>query len=160
MGNHIEYIEKIFSSLPDIKEPLELVLKDSGPVFEKVGRELQSVYSDARSLTKLNIEAASMVDGESGTDSLSQMSGLARNSLGMLESCRVEVTRGIDNVEISAGHLVKLRGMTSVIKRISKILNIVALNIAMESSRSEKCEQMFPFRKKCMRMLLKPMRSR
>lgn len=145
MENHIENIEKVFTSLHAIKEPIEVVLNDSGPVFEQIGTELQLIYTGAKELNQLNVEAASMVDGDSDTNSLSQIGGLANESLKMLESSREDIGKGIENVQTSANHLVNLRSKTSVIKRISKTLNIVALNIAMESTRSMECEEMFSF---------------
>ncbi len=131
--------------MPGIRRLLESGLEEVEPHFLRLGQELQSIHSDAEELTRLTAGTARGFQDADGAGALNKVGDLTRESLEALEKCRREVSESLRDVEASVKHLERLRGMCPVIKRIAKSLNIIALNIAVESSRSEEGEEMFSF---------------
>lgn len=140
-----EILREISIKISGIKTPLEKVAIESEPMFLNLGQDLQSVFSDAEDLSSLTIATARLIDGESGDNLLGNIGEFSRQSLLKLDACREEVSGVLPNVETCAKYLKRLQDMCPVIKQIAKKLNIVALNISMESSRTKECEDMFNF---------------
>ncbi len=140
-----EYMHETNLRLSKLVEPLELILKDVEPNFLQLGKEFQSIHSDTDALTQLSVHAAQAVGGGSEQDFLTRVGDLAGQSLEQLERCRAEVTGSLTNVEEGVRYLEQLQKMCPVIRNIAKTLNIIALNIAMESSRSRESQEMFSF---------------
>lgn len=138
-------IEKTISEISTVKIPLEKVSTESEPMFINLGNELQNVFSDAEHLTALSRETAMLIEGDANNNILANIGDFSRQALGKLDICREDVTNVLPNIKTCSINLKRLRNMCPVIKAIAKKLNIVALHISMESSRSKKCEEMFNF---------------
>lgn len=145
MENVIKYIHETISRLSHVTEPLERILKDVEPYFLQLGQELQGIYSDTEKLTRLSNKTAQIAGGDSSDGFLTNVEALAEQSLEKFERCRIEISGSLQYVETSVQYLDKFQKFYPVIRSISKSLNIIALNIAMESSRSQEGEEMFSF---------------
>ena len=138
-------IQETLIRISELKTPLVMVSTESEPQFVNLGNNLQDIFSGAEGLTDLTRETARMIDGESSDNILSNIGDFSRTSLSKLEACREEVTNVLPKVETCSLNLKRLHSMCPVIRTIAKKLNIVALHISMESSRSRECEEMFTF---------------
>ncbi len=138
-------IEKTVSDISDLKGPLKQVAGESEPMFISLGNELQNIYSDADGLTNLTRETARLIDGNSNDNILTNIGDFSKHSLEELNLCREDVKNILPNIEICLDNLKRLDSMCPIIKTIAKKLNIVALHISMESSRTRECEDMFNF---------------
>lgn len=136
-------MNKVRDQIFGMKAPLNSLLKDVEPKFIKLGKDLQSVYTITNDLTKLTIETAKEIGGQSDENFLGQIESLASRSLNELKDCQSDISLYVPNIQNGSKHLEQLQSMSSVIKKISKSLNIVAMNIGVESSRSRECEEMF-----------------
>jgi methyl-accepting chemotaxis protein len=138
-------IENTLSKISKLGIPLGRVSVDSEPVFIKLGNSLQEIFSGAEEITGITKETAMLIDGESNDNILGNIGGFSRDLLRRLNECREDVTNVLPKVEICSANLKRLHDMCPVITTIAKKLNIVALHISMESSRSKQCEEMFNF---------------
>jgi hypothetical protein len=138
-------IEKTLIKISELRIPLDKVSTESEPVFINLGNSLQEVFSGAESLTELTRETAMLIDGESNDNILGNIGEFSRDSLKRLRACREDVSNVLPKVEVCSTNLKRLHDMSPVIGTIAKKLNIVALHISMETSRSKQCEEMFNF---------------
>ena len=145
MGELSDLIQTTLKKISELKTPLEKVSTESEPQFIKIGNNLQDVFSGAEDLTTLTRETAMLIDGSSGENILANIGEFSQESLSKLNSYREDVTNILPKVETCATNLKHLYNTCPVIKSIAKKLNIVALHISMESSRSRECEEMFNF---------------
>jgi methyl-accepting chemotaxis protein len=145
MGNPIDHIDEEISRMAEVAGSLGTILEKVEPHFLQLGRDLGAIHSDAERLTKLSAQSARAVGGGSKGGFLWDIEAVAGRSLKRLERSRTDVTAGLRHVETGMGHLETLQHMCPVIRDIAKTLNIIALNIAMESSRSREGEEMFSF---------------
>lgn len=140
-----EIIQKTLTKISELKAPLLNVSTESEPQFLNLGNNLQEIFSGAEDLTNITRKTAMLIDGESNDNMLGNIGEFSRESLSKLNTCREDVTNVLPKVETCSSNLKLLADMCPVIKTIAKKLNIVALHISMESSRSKECEDMFSF---------------
>ena len=138
-------IQETLTKISKLKAPLLAVSTESEPQFVDLGMNLQNTFSGAEVLTNLARETAMLIDGESNDNILGHIGDFSRTSLSKLNACREDVSNVLPKVEMCSANLKRLYDMCPVIKTIAKKLNIVALHISMESSRSRECEEMFNF---------------
>ena len=91
-------INKIRNQVFGIKAPLDELLKNVEPKFIKLGHGLQSVHSITNDLTKLTIETAKEIGGQSDDNFLGQLESLASRSLGELKDCQSDISLYIPNM--------------------------------------------------------------
>ncbi|MGD9157152.1 MAG: hypothetical protein PVG39_01975 [Desulfobacteraceae bacterium] len=138
-------VRETIAKISELKAPLEMVSAESEPQFVNLGTNLQDIFSGAEGLTSLTRETAMLIDGESNENILGNIGEFSRESLAKLNICREDVENVLPKVETCSANLKLLYDMCPVIRTIAKKLNIVALHISMESSRSRECEEMFNF---------------
>ena len=63
-------MNKVRDQIFGMKAPLNSLLKDVEPKFIKLGKDLQSVYTITNDLTKLTIETAKEIGGQSDENCL------------------------------------------------------------------------------------------
>ena len=122
---------------------LEEVCESLDPRFTQIGRELQSIHSEAAQVTEQTLKSARLIGSESGEGILANIGSLAKESLSELQNCRADVFSSMGRVNAVAGHLGDLYAKCPVIEKIAMSLRVVILNIAVESSRSAESTDMF-----------------
>ena len=136
-------IFEMSSHLSALAESLREDYESLDPKFTQIGRELQSIHSEAAKLTEQTLKAARMIGSESGKGILADVESLAGESLAELQSCRGDVSNSMDRVNAVAGYLGDLYAKCSVIEKIAMFLKAIVLNIAIESTRSVESTDMF-----------------
>jgi len=138
-------LSEIPSNLLVLAESLEKTVKNSEPKFLKLGEELQILYADAKQLAELTMNTAKSVGGETEQSLLNSISRLARQSLTDLRQRQSEISESLKHVDAVASHLENLCEICPAIEKTGMSLNVVGLNIAVESSRSPESREMFAF---------------
>jgi len=136
-------IFKMSSHPSALADSLEEVYESLDPRFTQIGRELQSIHSEAAQVTEQTLKSARLISSESGEGILVDIGSLTKESLVELQSCRADVSDSMGRVNAVAGHLGDLYAKCSVIEKIAMSLRVVILNIAVESSRSAESTDMF-----------------
>ena len=134
---------KISPRLSIVADSLEEVYESLEPRFTRIGRELQSIHSEAAQLREQTLKSARLIGSESGEGILADIGSLTKESLAELQNCRADVSNPMGRVNAVAGHLGDLYAKCSVIEKIAMSLKVVILNIAVESSRSVESTDMF-----------------
>jgi methyl-accepting chemotaxis protein len=139
----MESVHEISAGLPAFAESLEETSKNAEPSFIEVGRELQTIYSDAGGLEKQTLETAQLIAGESEENVLADIGGLAGDALEELKSCQTEVSPSLSRINEIVKDLDDLPRVCAVVEKIGKFLNVVGVNIGVESARSNEAKEMF-----------------
>jgi hypothetical protein len=137
MENFTQIINETSSGLSELKKPLELVSLDSESTFINLGKDLQSIYSDAESLAALTVETATLINGESDACGLSRIVDITKQSLKGLDVSRADVDEVLPRVKTCLEYMKDLYDKCPRIIKIAKTLRMVGLNLAVESSRQD-----------------------
>ncbi len=134
------------SALPCLKElagDLDASMKEAEPHFLELGERLTAVFGDADALVK-SVSGAAGHFGDSGEGGLSQtvdrVSGL---SLDLFRGHRGTMERRLSDLDRSTGLMKQLLVMCDGIRRNTRFLNIVGLNLGIETGRSEEAAELF-----------------
>jgi methyl-accepting chemotaxis protein len=143
MAEHSETITQILIELSNLTGQLGSVPGDSEESFIKLGNDLQSIYSEAEKIGTHSVDAAELVSGGNGTGVLSDIGMLSRLSLEKLDTCAKNAMTALQDLEACSGYLKSLEDKNPTIIRVAKTLNMVALNISVESSRNHSSDEKF-----------------
>lgn len=145
MNKTSELIKKIHALTSELNPALVSIIQDSESRFVKLGEDLQSVYNDADKLKHMAVDSANII-GEGSEDAgtfLSDLRNFTNDSMKELDTFRNNVAETFPRFESCIKNIYKLHDMCPDIIKIAKTLNIVALNISVESSRTKTSEEMF-----------------
>ena len=131
------FLKDIFSRINRLPSDIETVLTDSENHFLKLSQNLQTVYVDTESLTSLTEQAVKAITEETDEYSLSKVKHLARISLDEFDSNSNETENSLTNIKNSIRYLDRLYRMSTALKRLARSLNIISINVGVESSRSD-----------------------
>jgi uncharacterized protein YoxC len=129
--------------MPALAHELEAACKDVEPKFIQLGEELQAVYQDATKLTQQVLDSANLIGGEKEEGVLYHLRRLAEASLTGLEGCRKDLSEKTDQVKTIQEQLDALSAIFLQVEKTGRLLRIVAVNIAIESARSEESTELF-----------------
>jgi hypothetical protein len=136
-------VARIGSQLSGLSQSIASLMSDVDPEFLKIGQKLQSIYSESEELSRMVLDAVEFVDNRTGEMPLSNVGDFARESVEKLKSFQREISESLESLCSGRGHLEKLSGLCTQTDKIPLLLNVIALNIAIESNRSEKSSEMF-----------------
>ena len=136
-----ESMLQLLSLVPTLKT----ILNDVAPKFLKLGQTLQSIHSETKHIIQLTLEIVQKTGDKSDQNLLNKIAEISKQSLNQLEKSSTGISEDLKNVKTSMEYLDRLHKSLHTLKSISKTLGIVSLNIAVESSRSEKSEETFSF---------------
>ncbi len=123
------------------------ISKASEPNFMKIGTALQSIYSDAKELTRLAIKTIELIGGESQKGFLTKVGTLVNESLEKARNRRDKATedqRLVDGyVQEVSSHLSHTFGLSSDLIKTAKYLRAVGLQMRIECSRTDDAMEMF-----------------
>jgi methyl-accepting chemotaxis protein len=122
---------------------LERIMDGAEPQFLELGGRLQSLYADADDLVDQTRRAAAAV-GEGGEGGLlAHLDGMAHDALADLKARREAIAGRLRDLTGSAEQLLRLSEICGGLGKTGLSLNVVGLNIAVESSRSAASGEMF-----------------
>ncbi len=136
-------IARIGSQLSGLSQSIASLMADVEPEFLNIGQKLQSIYSESEELSQMVMDAVEFVDNRTGEMPLANVGDFARESVEKLKSFQSEISESLESLCSGRGHLEKLSGLCTQTDKIPLLLNVIALNIAIESNRSEKSIEMF-----------------
>ncbi len=129
-------METVFGKTQKLQTGLKSVLDYSEEMFLKLSQDLQSVYLDTKSLADLITATIKKITEKTGDHSFADIEQMIQDSLEGFQNNRSETEQSLSSLLDSSRHLGRLHSMSSVIRRLAKNLNIIAINIGVESSRS------------------------
>jgi methyl-accepting chemotaxis protein len=129
--------------LSSIEAGLMAVSSNAEPDFMALGERLQQGYGLVADLTRDTIEIAGLIKGDSNGNTLEQIETSVNQSIGMLKKCRDNAVSKSNPVKAVQDHLEQLNSKRGEIETIARYLRAVALNIFIESSRSEISDENF-----------------
>ncbi len=136
-------VTRIGSQLSGLSQSIASLMADVEPDFLKIGQKLQGIYSESEELSQMVMDAVEFVDNGTDDMSLANVGELAQESVEKLKSFQSEISESLESLYSGRRHLEKLSGLCTQTDKIPLLLNVIALNIAIESNRSEKSNEMF-----------------
>jgi methyl-accepting chemotaxis protein len=132
--------QMLFTEMPsrisDLSECLENTVGRAEPDFMKIGGGLQSVYSNAKDLTKKTLHAVEFISAGSEDSVLVKIKKAVKDSLLELEACQTGLSDHLQYGSIIADHLGDLYKLIAGIKKIAKSLSVLGVYMRIESARS------------------------
>lgn len=119
------------------------IVDDAEPRFLDLGGRLQALYADADGLVERTRRAAAAVGGDGETGLLAHLDGMAHDALADLNERRESIGGRLGEAMGSAEQLARLADICATMGKTGMSLNVVGLNIAVESSRSAASGEMF-----------------
>ncbi len=129
--------------IPALAHELEAACKDVEPEFIQLGDTLQAVYGDATKLTRQVLDSVNLIGGKREEGILPHLRRLAEASLSRLEGCRQDLSEKMDRLKTVQEQLDALSAIFQQVARTSRLLRIIAVNIGIESARSEEFTEHF-----------------
>jgi len=138
-----DVLPQVIRHLSSIKEGLLTTSSKAESDFMELGKRLQEGYGFVTALNREVIDVAELVGEDSDANTLHQVETLVNQSLAMLKKCRDDAISKSDSVKIVLGYFEQLDSKQSEIGGIAKYLRAVALNVFIETSRSEISDENF-----------------
>lgn len=135
--------QRVRDQVSHLANDLEAACKRVEPEFMQIGHELQAVYRDATELTDQVLYSINLIGGREGEGVLSQLRGIAEQSLAELESCQESVSEKAVLIKAVMAHLGSLSGILPLVEKVGRLLRIVAVNIGIETARSNESKELF-----------------
>jgi len=142
-GNATISIAEIPARLSDLSVDLGATCQSVESRFIQLGRELQSVHTDAGKLTEHTLGTVKRIGGDSEGGVLTGIKTLVDGSLTRLKTGQVEVTANLSQINRNAQHLGDLQRMSAEAEKIGMFLRVIGLNIGIESARSDESREKF-----------------
>ncbi|MBW1697257.1 MAG: hypothetical protein JRH18_03050 [Deltaproteobacteria bacterium] len=142
-GDLKDFICKLPVRLNAISASLQKAVKDVEPKFMRLGDSLQSVYTDAASLSKQMIETVKGVGGESDTGGLGNFKGLTGDALAVLKNSQSDALIDLNHINIIVRHISELYEICETSVKIGKFLKVIGYNIRIQSSCLKESRQDF-----------------
>jgi|GEM_PF-1707376 len=129
--------------MPALARELEGACKDVEPEFMRIGEQLQTAYGDAMELARQVRDSVDLIGGQEKNGVLSLMRRLAEASLGRLEGCRKDVSEKTSQIKRVQEQLDALFTIFFQVEKTGRLLSILAVNIGIESARSNESKELF-----------------
>lgn len=113
------------------------------PLFLGLGQDMQSSYADSAQLTQLIAQSAEIIGSQTEGSLINHINATVNDLLQELKSCRETITVNSDHMGSSTGELATLSQSCTGLTKLARFLNIVGMNIDVESCRSVESKNMF-----------------
>lgn len=134
---------KINNRLSSLMEQLESIVKNIGPDFLNLSQMLEHTHSEAKTITRLTLKALQTGGDETDQSPLNNVADFSEDFLRQLENDSAELFGNLEDIKTSIDYLDRLQKVVYSIRSIAKTLNMISINVAIESSRSNRCEEIF-----------------
>lgn len=126
-----------------LSREMEAIIGEAEPRFLELGERLRALYTEADGLVNQTRRAAAAVGGEESTGLLPHLEEMVGAALSDLRDRREAISGRLEEVMRSAEQLARLTTICASMGQTGLSLNVVGLNIAVESSRSSESVEMF-----------------
>ncbi len=126
-----------------LSDELEQVMGNVEPQFLELGNRLQQLYGDAEHLARLTMDTVGIIGEEREDGFPGSTDRLARTSLERLQEICEGITRNLEEIGKGSEYLGQLCAICPLIENTGMTLNVIGLNIAVETSRSARAGEMF-----------------
>jgi chemotaxis regulatin CheY-phosphate phosphatase CheZ len=131
------------TDLADISNSISDFLASVDPHFLRLGEKLNETYSTSGQLSGLVMKTLNLDDAGENKNRLKDIHIVADSVVQTLRSSEENIRAHLGHLSSGIVHLESLSKGCAHTDKISMLLNIIALNIAVESSRSQKSNEMF-----------------
>lgn len=122
---------------------LESTIHAAEPSFLDLGGTLQSLYQNSEELVRVTQATVQAVGGSREEGVLGKANQVTHQALERLTSVRRDISSSLDDIVKGSDLLGKLCAICPTIENSGMTLNVIGLNIAVESSRSAHAGEMF-----------------
>gem|GEM_PF-6304970 len=129
--------------LVPIAQALPELCQEAEPEFLAIGQTLQSIFTDIMKLTAQIQSAAGLISSSDGDGVLQQLQRLAQDAVGYLTNEKDRVTKICRLFESILSQLQRLLGFCRQFEKLALNLQMLSMNIHIESQRSTKAADMF-----------------
>ena len=135
-------IKKVPALLLSLSDSLKKISRESESEFLKIGEQLQSHFYKADELKKTIINNNQLLGYDSNQNLAEKVGDRARKTLLEIQGFQEEITQNLANMDLIIKNLGTLITQCQGIRKTASFINIIALNMGIESSRSiESVEQ-------------------
>lgn len=126
-----------------LSREMDAIIGDAEPRFLDLGERLQGLYTEADGLVNRTRRAAAAVGGDESVGLLPHLEEMVNAAMADLRDRREAISGRLEEVMRSAEQLARLTTICATMGQTGLSLNVVGLNIAVESSRSTESVEMF-----------------
>jgi hypothetical protein len=141
-GNYRK-VSSIETQIKNISESVGIIIQGVEDDFLILGNGLQTIYNDTETLTVLTKETSEIAGSSSDSSNLVNISKFSKGMLDKLNNYQNQIAESLQNLNTAQSELGGLSDLCENNEKLVTLLNIIALNIAIECNRSEKAKEMF-----------------
>ncbi|MBF0377639.1 MAG: methyl-accepting chemotaxis protein [Desulfamplus sp.] len=131
------------SKIDEFSETIKAQMSEVEPVFLQLGQDMQNIYSDSACLTDIITKSADIVGNQSKGSFINHIHNIVSDLLKELKNCHETVSVNKIHMDSSTGELETLCKICTSLAKTARFLNVVGLNIDVESCRSNESKNMF-----------------
>lgn len=135
--------DHIRNEVAAVSSRLRSAMADVEPAFLNIGQMLQDIHQDAARLTDMVSRTETADGGEKGSMDIAHVGNFARQVSSGLTDCREAIMRRLDILDQGEKNLTALYRACENTEKLSLLLNVIKLNMAVESNRSVSAKTMF-----------------
>lgn len=136
-------IEELSLLLERLGDELERTSGEVESDFLRLGEALQSSNGEVTGLTQRILDTVKSIGSETDAGGLNNIDHLVRQSLLQLRDCQEQITEDLDRFADGSDQMEGLNRLCPVIGKMALVLQVVGMNIGVESARSPEAREMF-----------------
>lgn len=127
----------------EFAEAIKLQISNIEPVFLQLGQDMQHIYFESGELTDIITRSADTIGAKSEGGLIQHIQVIVSDLLNELKDYRETITLNTSHMSSSTGELQTLCQICAELTKITRFLNVVGMNIDVESCRSVESRNMF-----------------
>lgn len=131
------------NKMHEFTEAIKSQMSKIEPVFLLLGQDMQNSYCDSAQLTETIEQSADILGNKTEGTLVNQIQNILNGLLDELKDCRDIITDNAANMGSSTDEITTLSQICTGLTKIGRFLNIVGMNIDVESCRSMESKNMF-----------------
>ncbi|MBF0234322.1 MAG: hypothetical protein HQK65_14980 [Desulfamplus sp.] len=142
--NSNEFPDRLMQTkMHEFAEAIKNRMSKVEPVFLRLGNDLQNIYADSGELTDIITRSADTVGSQTEGSLINHIQTVVDDLINELKDCTETIKANTVHMASSTGELEKLCQACNGLTKISRFLNIVGMNIDVESCRSVESKNVF-----------------
>jgi len=133
----------LVAELSDLSNSLGVAITGVEENFLDLGQQFQTIFSKTEELKNLVSKTSEFSGNKNDGSGIAGVGEFARKSLQTLTAYQGDILSNLKILNSGSDHLQLLSNMCTNTDKVSSLLNVIALNIAIESNRSAESQEMF-----------------